>query len=60
MEKCLPMTSDRRVALYALGPLVPAHDAPIGTEHEDGVVADAFHQNPEALLALAQLPLVAF
>src|SRR5215203_4268881 len=48
------------VALYALGAFVPAYDASVGAEHEDGVITNAFHQDPEALLALAQFPLVAF
>jgi hypothetical protein len=26
----------------------------VGVEHEDGVVLDALHQKPEALLALAE------
>jgi hypothetical protein len=47
------------VALYALGPFVPAYDASVGTEHEDRVVFDALDQEPEDLLAVTQLLLVA-
>jgi hypothetical protein len=47
------------VALYALGPFVPAYEASVGTEHEDRVVFDALDQEPEDLLAVTQLLLVA-
>jgi hypothetical protein len=41
------------VALDALGADVPCHHIPVGVEHKNGIVADAFHQQPEALLALS-------
>src|SRR5690606_39635637 len=42
------------VALDLLGAMVPAHHPALGVEHEDRVVAHAFHQQAEALLAAAQ------
>jgi hypothetical protein len=47
------------VALYALGPFVADYDASVGTEHEDRVLPDALYQEPEDLLAVTQLLLVA-
>src|SRR5215208_5271249 len=42
------------IALDALGAWIPGGDVPFGVEHEDGVVLDALHQEPEALLALPE------
>src|SRR5215212_3865953 len=47
------------VAVDALGPGVPGGDAPLGVEHEDGVILYPVDQEPEALYALAQALLVA-
>src|SRR5690606_21241217 len=47
-----------RVALDALGTLVPAHDAAVRVEEEDAVVLDGLHHQPEPLFALAELILV--
>ena len=51
------MTPDdlsRAVALEPFGARVPGRDVAVQVEHEDGVVADAFDDEPESLLALAQ------
>jgi hypothetical protein len=50
------------VALDPFGPRVPGGDVALRVEHEDGVIEDAFHQEPEPLLAptkglLGPLPL---
>src|SRR5690606_13263066 len=42
------------VALQALRALVPARDPAIRVQHEDGVVADAMDEEPEAFLALPE------
>src|SRR6185436_1459406 len=42
----------RRIAEDALGAGVPARHVAVVVEHEDGVVDDAFHHQPEAPLAL--------
>ena len=42
------------VALDALRAGVPARDAALGIEHEDGVVDDALHHQPEAPLAVGE------
>src|SRR5579884_1589664 len=48
--------------LFGMKPLdafraeIPTDDAPLGVEHDDGMILDAFHQQPELLLAPAQLP----
>ena len=47
------------VALQCLRAGVPAAHRAVHVEHEDGVVAHAVHQQPEALLAGAQFLLVA-
>src|SRR6185503_10012561 len=57
-REALPDHLGRRIALQAARPLVPAHDAAFGVEHEDRVVLHAVHQQPEALLALPQPLLV--
>src|SRR5206468_1870574 len=45
----------RLVALEALGAGVPSDDAALGVEHEDRVVAHLLDEEPEALLAQAQV-----
>ena len=45
---------DRAPPLDALCTLVPGDDAPGRVEHQDGVVADTFHEQPEVLLAAPQ------
>jgi hypothetical protein len=52
----------RFVALGGPCPGVPAHDVAAGIEHEDRVVLDAIHYQPEALFAGAKqvLLLLAF
>ena len=43
----------------ALRAVVPTADEALGIDRDDGVFDDAFHQQPEALLALPQVALVA-
>ena len=50
-EKCRPSDFLARVALDPLGPRIPVDDVPVGIEHEDRVIGDAFDQQPEAPLA---------
>src|SRR3712207_4837544 len=45
----------RLVALHALCRIVPAGDTSIWIEHEDSVVLDPLHHEPEALLAAPEL-----
>jgi len=49
----------RTITLHALGALVPGRHASFRIEHEVGVVLDALDHEPEALLALAQVLLMA-
>src|SRR3954447_17960139 len=44
----------RPIALHPLGAGVPVCDDAARIEHVDGVVDDAFHEEPEAALALPQ------
>ena len=44
----------RSIALKALGAGVPAHNAPLGVEKDQGIIHDVFHEQAEPLIALAQ------
>ncbi len=42
-----------RIALDPLGAGVPGGNAAVRIEHEDGIVLDAVHQQPESFFAMA-------
>ena len=53
-REVLPDDLRGRVAFHALGAGIPAHDASLGIEHENGVILHAADQQTEPLFAFAQ------
>jgi hypothetical protein len=50
----LPDDLGGSVSLETLGAGVPRENVTVGIQHENGIISDAFDEEPETLLALPQ------